>query len=587
MSEFVVYEDSPLDEYLQSIDQKETTVKVTPPSLNINGHANQSISSRPDISKMWRYSMFHDAFSISLPRSEETAFEEKFKYLIVTSPLLNETLSVHHNRHTQQQQATFQASAVTTSKLGLVTNLVTTLAALLGADYMMHHKIPVITLFLSTSTSVILFYQHKRRSIIRKLYQIALSRMGSFTNHCDTFDTKVHRCLITIQEIELVSRGYRLSTPLSPISRIEQNSKSRKCVQLRNRLASVLRRAFILYEEGIIDLMDVIHKKNLNTLYEMYNVHSIASLSAMGDEISGDEGYSLDQLKKLAQIMHSKRRECMVHFLALGVMTEDHDSVHYNYSDGWRLINDVLGKLVEETEKFTIEIVEALDAEFYKPIHGFDKKSDNSKIEDDRLKKFVHRLSSLEQQLRTMEAKIYLCSEDVRQLNSSSTEQVREKLLNEYMSVQKGFENMIQEWEHGKDVLESFLNPVVTNNTSKLEPKQEQEEQEVEEEEETEGKGMILDSEDVADILNLPLASKASVYEAIAGVVEKNGREKSKMTRKERIEEMRVKRTKEAEDKLNRMDSQTMVHELKSVLFKRVNDLDLEQEDDTPPTYNE
>lgn len=61
----------------------------------------------------------------------------------------------------------------------------------------------------------------------------------------------------------------------------------------------------------------------------------------------------------------------------------------------------------------------------------------------------------------------------------------------------------------------------------------------------SEGKGIILDSEDVADILNLPLASKASVFEAIAGVVEKNGREKSKMTRKERIEEMRQKRAKE------------------------------------------
>lgn len=161
-----------------------------------------------------------------------------------------------------------------------------------------------------------------------------------------------------------MSRGYRLSTPLSPISRIEQKSKSRKCIQLRNRLASVLRRAFMLYEEGIIDLMDVIHKKNLNTLYEMYNVHSIASLSAMGDDNGQEEGYSLDQLKKLAQIMHLKRRECMVHFLALGAMTEDHTSVHYNYRDDWRAINDVLAKLVTETEKFTIEIVEALDAEF-------------------------------------------------------------------------------------------------------------------------------------------------------------------------------------------------------------------------------
>jgi hypothetical protein len=175
-------------------------------------------------------------------------------------------------------------------------------------------------------------------------------------------DTKVHRVLITIQEIELVSRGYRLSTPLSPISRIEQNSKNRKCIQLRNRLSSILRRAFIIYEEGIIDLMDVINKKNLNTLYEMYNVHSIASLSAMGEENS--DAYNLDQLKKLAQIMHLKRRECMVHFLALGVMTDEHDSIRFDYQLGWKSVNDVLDKLVNETEQFTKDIVEALDAEF-------------------------------------------------------------------------------------------------------------------------------------------------------------------------------------------------------------------------------
>lgn len=53
-----------------------------------------------------------------------------------------------------------------------------------------------------------------------------------------------------------------------------------------------------------------------------------------------------------------------------------------------------------------------------KPINEFDKKDLSSKISDTRLKKFVHKLSCLEQQLRTMEAKIYLCSEDVRQLNS-------------------------------------------------------------------------------------------------------------------------------------------------------------------------
>jgi hypothetical protein len=64
--------------------------------------------------------------------------------------------------------------------------------------------------------------------------------------------------------------------------------------------------------------------------------------------------------------MHLKRRECMVHFLALSVMTEDHDSIRYDYKDTWKIINGVLKKLVEETERFQKDITEALDAEFCK-----------------------------------------------------------------------------------------------------------------------------------------------------------------------------------------------------------------------------
>ena len=187
----------------------------------------------------------------------------------------------------------------------------------------------------------------------------------------------------------------------------------------------------------------------------------------------------------------------------------------------------------------------------------------SSKIEDARLKKFVHRLSSLEQQLRTMEAKIYLCSEDVRQLNSGTkktaslsrnqltmslapSDQIstKERLLNEYSSVQKGLEEMVLEWQSGKEMLEAFLNPptLEQQNTLTEEPEPIEPSTPIEE---SEGKGMLLDSEDVADILNLPVASKASVFEAIAGVVEKNGKERSVKTRQERIEEMKQRRIKE------------------------------------------
>lgn len=192
----------------------------------------------------------------------------------------------------------------------------------------------------------------------------------------------MHKALLTIQEIELVSRGYRLSTPLSPISRIEQKSKTKRCSQLRIQLAKLLRRAFIIYEEAIIDMTDSINKQSLSRLFDMYNIHSIASLSALNDHHhqqhpyfpdnnnnnnnNEGNGITLDYLKTLAHLMHLKRRECMLQFLALSIMTSGHDSMRKDYEPGWKNINSVLAKLVKETQGFANEVVSALESEFCK-----------------------------------------------------------------------------------------------------------------------------------------------------------------------------------------------------------------------------
>ena len=102
---------------------------------------------------------FQDTFSKSLPQNEETAFEEKFKYLIVTSPLLNEILSVH--KHKPQHALEFH-SLPKTSKLGVTTNVMTTVAILFGIErYMMKPKLPLMTLAFSTSASLFFMYRHK------------------------------------------------------------------------------------------------------------------------------------------------------------------------------------------------------------------------------------------------------------------------------------------------------------------------------------------------------------------------------------------------------------------------------------------
>ncbi|OAD77636.1 hypothetical protein PHYBLDRAFT_179942 [Phycomyces blakesleeanus NRRL 1555(-)] len=591
MTEFVVYEDSPLAEYLESIESNEKTVKL--PQI-YTGH--RPAESRPVLGRMstaiyrfWRRSFFHDTFSVSLPIAEETAFEEKFKYLIVTSPLLNEILSVHTKQHLAAELPFSFSADRPSSHVGTLATIAGLLLAF-GTERIVQPRnqiMPVpVTITLSSSVSLFFVYRHMRRSWIRQLYQTALSRLQTLVEECDRLDTRIHRALITIQEIELVSRGYRLSTPLSPISRIEQTSKSRRCMALRQRLAGLLRKAFMVYEEAIMDLSDQVNKTNVSRLYEMYNVRSIASLSAVGSALDRDEEapLGLDYLKQLAQLMHSKRRECMMQFLALDIMTEAHDSVRGDYENGWHAVNMVLFRLVTETKAFATESKEALDNELCKPTATPETDAPSmpaSPVADGRLRQFIHRLSSLDQQIRTFEAKIYLCHDDIRHISAGSAtdDELKNHLLREYQSLQTDMSNIAIEWQMGRDALQQFLEP-----SNLATPVHSPVQTPVKEEDEEDIMMMmtprsldkdLVTSEDVSDVGHLPLPSKAELFEATADVVEPNTTaERSRKSRQERIADMKLKREEVARVNSTKHDSQTMVHELKTVLDRRVADLD-------------
>lgn len=386
---------------------------------------------------------------------------------------------------------------------------------------------------------------------------------------CEALDNKVHRAIITIQEIELVSRGYRLSTPLSPISRIEQSSKTRRCATLRNKLAATLRRAFIVFEEGIIDLIDQVNKQNLSRLYDMYNVKPIASLSAvdrMENAGDGNVGCSLDCLRTLAQLMHAKRRECMMQLLALNIVTEEHDSIRRDYQHGWKSVNAVLFKLTEETKKFTDDIGDALETELCKPaaadtdaISRSLSPNSSTSVSDSRLKLFLQKLASLDQQLRTLEAKVYLCNQDIRQVasgefdNALSPDHLREQLRKEYMSIQHDLGQMATEWEAGRAALVNYLDPpeldLSPSSSSSTPESPRKESPSPLSSPSMEATTKVFDSEETS-ILDLPLPARPSVFEAVVEMAEPSRPERSRKSRAERIAEMKAKREQEVKKKL-------------------------------------
>ncbi|KAI8071716.1 Mysoin-binding motif of peroxisomes-domain-containing protein [Gongronella butleri] len=632
MAEFVVYEDTPIADYLQDIDSGESIVKPVPLQLGIHpspmGNKDRiTVRFYDHIYRVWRRSLVRDTFSISLPASEEAAFEEKFKYLIVTSPLLNEnTLSAHTKSSTSAgtsssssssalQPLQYTRSQTLSTRIGTFAVLSGLLIAL-GLERLLPIKAtvtptthdtptapssaliaaPTITLSLASSISLFFIFRHLRRSSLRRLFNHALSQLQDLLETCQQLDSKIHRALLTIQEIELVARGYRLSAPLSPISRIEQSSKSRRCARLRAHVAALLRRAFILYEEAIIDMTAHVHKPTLSRLFEMYNIHSIASLSSASLDLHDDDDtasyITLDYLKSLAHLMYAKRRECLLQFLALNVMADIRDTPVKRSTAVWKTITATLSSLGKDSHAFLDGLVAAMNDEFHVPATDIGAQASGS---DPPTRQFVHRLAILEQQLRTMGARIYLCNDECRRRvvhepSSGSADDTdatldRDRLRKEYLALERDMQQIINEWEAGRHALEELLAPPPSASSSSSTPLSGEEDETLPSPvpsptitPEGTAPAFVVNSDETPELSSLPLPAKASIFESIADILDDHApiSPTPKKSRAERIQEMKIKREQEAKEKASRTDSASMVHELKNVLDRRTQDLDLE-----------
>lgn len=133
-----------------------------------------------------------DTFSISLPIAEENEFEEKFKYLIATSPLLSEVLSVHNANKSNKQRTTqhmttttdYSTMATKASRAGVVGTVTTMTGCMmaLGIEaFKLRHQLrqqsqpaklflgtPVVsmTMMLTSSMSAFFGYRHMVRDIL-------------------------------------------------------------------------------------------------------------------------------------------------------------------------------------------------------------------------------------------------------------------------------------------------------------------------------------------------------------------------------------------------------------------------------------
>lgn len=201
-----------------------------------------------------------------------------------------------------------------------------------------------------------------RRQWLRYRREQSLAEISTFISNSQNFDSATEAALSLVQEVELVSRGYRMSVylpalsscsgfwlrlqlaymmrhtnsfysslPLPPVSRIEERTQSRKCVRLRKALKNSFAGVLQTYNQVSDVVRGFAEQMELEKYYDMYDVSDFdISDSRLGfNESEFEDSESLRTLKILAARFHTTRKMLLCALLALDANGEAKDLLRW------------------------------------------------------------------------------------------------------------------------------------------------------------------------------------------------------------------------------------------------------------------
>ncbi|KAH0558775.1 hypothetical protein GP486_004588 [Trichoglossum hirsutum] len=491
--ESVVFKDSPLAEYLEGegagdpewvpsqvdIDEPlspkaQSFAPCGPPTIQARFRERWIKPARWKAPPKTAVTRLHDAFSSAinsrLGRAENAHFLEQFRYIIVASQLLNEHINVSHYNpmgHAQQQSSTDLSHSGDTQDAPFnLTLLVATGVGAYAFAWMIHwargsgssrpSKSRIIVVFSLFVIMAMVLYAYVRRQWLQYLRRQSVDAAAMFVESSQAFDVAASAAVTLIQEVEVVSRGYRMqrlhpssSTPLPPITRLEERSQSRRCLRLRQTLCSCLGTAISSHSHSYALLRHLAEEVDLAKYHDIYDINA-------ADLEDADRGYSdsefddpgtLKALKVLLYRLHTTRRAFLCCLLAL-----DADGGKPDFAR-WRTAADeiegngaAMKKSAEMLGKFLIE-----DQQFTIP------QTPKSPLNPgkERWRTQVRKLNSLSQGIRGLQAKMHVLREECdRSLDESAdVTELGANLIAQYESIGEDLKMLTQEWEIGKAAL--------------------------------------------------------------------------------------------------------------------------------------
>lgn len=423
---------------------------------------------------------FHHAWSSAvnsrLRRADNERFLEHFRYTIVASQLLEQYLD-----HGSLNPAAVSGSPSlgldgTSENVGSTQKVPTsvygaaavTVVALVIA-YMLDRyrsqrpnvlsKSRVALVFVALSAVAFVGYGYNRRQRLRSLRQQAVDGASTLTTTWQAFELSSTSALSFIQEVELVSKGFRLSTPLPPASRIEGSATSRRCARLRSVLYKAFATTIPAYIEACASLRSLISEDDLERFFDVYDIslqdarECLDKCTAMS--ILEDDPESLKSLRVLSYRAGVLRRVTLCSFMAL-----EADGGHPDFPR-WRSATSIIATLNSTISTSATRISSMLSEMESISIPITPVKSGNHQHTPTRekMRSQVRKISTLSSGIRGLQAKMQILREETAR-NIEQTEDLTDlgpSLLAQYESIGSDLKELVQAWEAGKQSLQSNI----------------------------------------------------------------------------------------------------------------------------------
>ena len=289
-----------------------------------------------------------------------------------------------------------------------------------------------------------------QRQYTRFIRSLTLEAASTMVTTLLSFESAASAASMLIQEVEVVSRGYRISSPLPPASRLDgYQNQTRRCARLRRALRSSLDTLLVPHAKAYISLQPLVVENDLEQYHEIYDlsrgdVDEAEELSSGKIDDYGDPE-SLKSLKIKLHKLHNMRKLYLCSLLAIdanistaparAVLTETMQSL----SNEAAAAASSLDTILSEEERFTLPTT---------PKHSSTPSRERTKCQ-------IRKFTALSQGLRGLQAKMQILREESdKALNSSDdVSDLGATLLDEYDAIGSDLKSLIQEWEDGRAAL--------------------------------------------------------------------------------------------------------------------------------------